>query len=156
MTSPSSLTPGGQEETFHICQRHQGADHAKDLRRTILRVHRREQGVGEEAEQILKLKPNQISGTAKKATDATRKRIQADAWRTGWKGSQTGVGHTNGLERVSRMRANGRSTTTTAHDTFEFQNVLSGQPARTRYGKICVESKAYQTFNQMIYYLKDS
>ena len=35
---------GGQEETFHICQRHQGADHAKDLRadrlRTILRVHR--------------------------------------------------------------------------------------------------------------------
>ena len=70
--------------------------------------------MGEEAEieQILKRKPeqNQISGTAKEAMERHRcnkedARIQADAWRTGWKGSQTGVanGHTNGLERVSRQ-----------------------------------------------------
>ncbi len=172
---------GGQEETFHICQRHQGADHAKDLRadrlRTILRVHRREQGVGEEAEieQILKRKPeqNQISGTAKEAMVRHRRnkedaRIQADAWRTGWKGSQTGVanGHTNGLERVSRQewgqmgdrQRPGRRHRHSWHVWIPERSILLASQRRRGQGMELqnlrwIATKAYQTFNQeMIFY----
>ena len=82
-------------------------------------------------------------------------RIQADAWRTGWKDlrqewqmvTPTVLRECQGKLEIDYDQVDAIDT----HDTFEFQNVLKA--ARTRYGttKSALNrnaSKAYQTFNQ--------
>ena len=124
--------------------------------------------MGEEAEieQILKRKPeqNQISGTAKEAMVRHRRnkedaRIQADAWRTGWKDlrqewqmvTPTVLRECQGKNEDKLEIDYDQVDAIDTHDTFEFQNVLKAARTRYRTTKSALNRnapKAYQTFNQ--------
>ena len=167
---------GGQEETFHICQRHQGADHAKDLRadrlRTILRVHREQAKEWEK-----KLKSNRYWSVSQSrtrsaeqpkkpwyVTDATRKmhgfkrmlgELDGKDLRQEWQMVTPMVlrecqGKNEGKWEIDNDQVDAIDT----HDTFEFQNVLSFWPAKGGEDKvwnykICVESQRIESIQDI-------